>query len=75
LNFNDEFMKNALRRIEELQSEVKDQAKQIEGASSYVQKQVELFKKMQTLQKEIKFVQMQEQEIANDFFNKHTNAS
>lgn len=68
MKFDEQFMKNAIIRINELQEEVATQALHIQGAQEYVKKQVELFKQEEALNRQYKFIQKEAQKVSNDFF-------
>lgn len=51
---DNELMKNAIIRINELQQEVVTQVSKIEGTEEYVKKQVELFKQEEALHRQCK---------------------
>jgi len=70
LKFDDQFMKNALVRINELQQEIIDKSKSIEGAGQYVEKKLELYDKDETLRRSFKRIHLEEQKIAKEFFSK-----
>ena len=66
--FDDKFMINAMKRIDELQQETIDKAKEIEGASEYIKKKLELYDKDEELRNNLKTIQLEEMKIASDFF-------
>ena len=70
MKFDDQFMKNALVRINELQQEIIDKSKSIEGAGEYVEKKLELYDKDETLRRSFKHIHLEEQKIAKEFFSK-----
>ena len=57
LNFNDQFMEEAIARINELQNVIKERSYKIDGAKEYIEKQVELFEKNETLRNQAKYLQ------------------
>jgi len=61
-------MINAMKRIDELQQETIDKAKEIEGASEYIRKKLELYDKDEELRNNLKTIQLEEMKIASDFF-------
>ena len=69
MKFDKEFMEKALKRIDELQKEVIEQSKKIDGAEEYVKMKMELFKKDQILRKQLNELNIQEQNLTNSFFN------
>jgi seryl-tRNA synthetase len=62
-------MEKAVKRIDELQNEVIEQSKKIDGAEEYVKMKMELFEKDQILRKQLKELTIQEQNLTNSFFN------
>ncbi|WP_434581471.1 hypothetical protein MLC52_04890 [Sulfurimonas sp. NW15] len=68
MNFNDKFMQEAIIRINELQTEIKEKSKTIEGAQQYIQQQVKLYEESEILKNKAKNLQEEGQRIANDFF-------
>lgn len=70
MNFDDEFMQEAIKRINQLQKEVKDKAYKIEGAKEYIQEQIKIYEKSEILKKKIKLLQKKEQKLTNEFFAK-----
>lgn len=69
---DEQFMKNAIKRINELQSEVINMSKSISGSEEFVQKKLKLYEedeKLRTLSKEI---YLQEKNITEEFFNSKT---
>lgn len=64
-------MQSAIVRINELQNEIKEQSKNIEGAQVYIEKQVGLYKQDEALRNQVKTIQDEGQKIANDFFKNH----
>ena len=65
-------MQSAIVRINELQNEIKEQSKNIEGAQVYIEKQVGLYKQDEALRTQFKSIQKEGQKIANDFFKNHS---
>jgi hypothetical protein len=65
-------MQNAIVRINELQEEIKVQSKSIEGAQTYIEQQVKLYKQDEALRKQFKSLEKEGQKIANDFFKQHS---
>lgn len=69
MKLDNQFMQKAIIRINELQNEVIEKSKQIEGAESYVQQRLALFDQYQKLRKDFKFIQLQEQQITKNFLH------
>jgi len=61
-------MINAMKRIDEFQQETIDKAKEIEGASEYIKKKLDLYDKDEELRTNLKTIHLKEMKIANDFF-------
>ena len=61
-------MINAMKRIDELQQETIDKAKEIEGASEYIKKKLELYDKDEELRNNLKTIHLKEMKITNEFF-------
>ena len=62
-------MQNAIIRIDELQQETIDKAKEIEGASEYIKKKLELYDKDEELRNNLKTIHLKEIKIANELFD------
>lgn len=73
MNFNEQFMKNAIARINELQNEIIEKYKNIEGAEQYVAQQVELYKQDIELRNKFKSIEKEGEKIAKEFFSKNAN--
>ena len=71
MKFDKEFMEKALKRIDELQNEVIEQSKKIDGAEEYVKMKMELFEKDQMLRKQLKELTIQEQNLSNNFLGEN----
>jgi len=61
-------MEKALKRIDELQNEVIEQSKKIDGAEEYVKMKMELFNKDESLRKQLRDISLEEQRLSNSFF-------
>ncbi len=71
MKFDKEFMEKALKRIDELQNEVIEQSKKIDGAEEYVKMKMELFEKDQMLRKQLNELTIQEQNLSNNFLGEN----
>jgi prophage maintenance system killer protein len=69
LIFNDDFMQNAIKRINELQEETIQESKKIKGIEPYVKKRLELFDKDEKIREELKAIKYQEKLISNHIFS------
>ena len=67
-------MQNAIVRINELQNEIKEQSKSVEGAQQYIEQQLKLFRQDEALRNQVKSIREEGQKIANDFFKNHSSA-
>lgn len=63
-------MKNAIVRINELQRDIINKSKNINGAEQYIEKKLELYEKDEELRASFKNISIQEQEITKEFFSK-----
>ena len=61
-------MKDAMIRIDELQQEMINKSKSIEGAQQYIDKKLELYDKEEELREQFHEIHLQEEEIASKFF-------
>jgi len=69
LIFNDDFMQNAIKRINELQEETIEKSNKIKGIEHYIKKRLELFDKDEKIREELKSLQYQEALITNNLFS------
>ena len=70
MKFNDQFMKNALIRINELQEEIIQKSKNISGAEDFVKQKLELYEEDERNRAIAKDINLQEKQITDNFFNK-----
>ena len=70
MKFNDQFMKNALIRINELQEEIIQKSKNISGAEDFVKQKLELYEEDERIRARAKDINLQEKQITDNFFNK-----
>ncbi len=70
MKFNDQFMKNALIRINELQEEIIQKSKNISGAEDFVKQKLELYEEDERIRAMAKDINLQEKQITDNFFNK-----
>ena len=70
MKFNDQLMKNALIRINELQEEIIQKSKNISGAEDFVKQKLELYEEDERIRAMAKDINLQEKQITNNFFNK-----
>lgn len=71
MTFNKQFMKKAIKRIDELQNEVIEKSKTISGADEYVQAKIKLFQENEEARKRIRNIQEQERVLTEDFLTIH----
>lgn len=62
-------MQNALNRIDELQNEVIEKSKLVEGSQDYINQKMKLFKKDEELRKEMKNLALKEKDLTNNFLS------
>lgn len=70
MKFNDQLMKNALIRINELQEEIIQKSKNISGAEDFVKQKLDLYKEDERIRAMAKNINLQEKQITDNFFNK-----
>lgn len=70
MKFNDELMKNALIRINELQEEIIQKSKNISGAEDFVKQKLDLYEEDERIRAMAKNINLQEKQITDNFFNK-----
>ena len=70
MKFNDQLMKNALIRINELQEEIIQKSKNISGAEDFVKQKLELYEEDERIRAMAKNINLQEKQITDNFFNK-----
>ena len=70
MKFNDQLMKNALIRINELQEEIIQKSKNIIGAEDFVKQKLELYEEDERIRAIAKDINLQEKQITDNFFNK-----
>jgi len=67
LILNKQAMQQALKRIDELQNDIVEKSKNIEGADEYIQEKMKLFKLNEEKRQELKILQMQEEQLTEQF--------
>ena len=70
MKFNDQLMKNALIRINELQEEIIQKSKNISGAEDFVKQKLELYEEDERIRALAKDINLQEKQFTDNFFNK-----
>ncbi|WP_368031384.1 hypothetical protein [Arcobacter sp. s6] len=70
MKFNDQLMKNALIRINELQEEIIQKSKNISGAEDFVKQKLDLYEEDERIRAMAKNINLQEKQITDNFFNK-----
>ena len=70
MKFNDQLMKNALIRINELQEEIIQKSKNIIGAEDFVKQKLDLYEEDERIRAMAKDINLQEKQITDNFFNK-----
>ncbi|MGJ0359860.1 hypothetical protein [Aliarcobacter cryaerophilus] len=70
MKLDNNFMKNALNRINELQQEIINKSKNIPGAEEFVKQKMALYEEDERIRQMAKNIQLQEKIITEKFFNK-----
>lgn len=70
MKFNDQLMKNALIRINELQEEIIQKSKNISGAEDFVKQKLDFYEEDERIRAMAKNINLQEKQITDNFFNK-----
>ena len=70
MKLDNNFMKNALNRIHELQQEIINKSKNIAGAEEFVKQKMALYEEDEKIRQMAKNIQLQEKIITEKFFNK-----
>ena len=70
MKLDNNFMKNALNRINELQQEIINKSKNIAGAEEFVKQKMALYEDDEKIRQMAKNIQLQEKIITEKFFNK-----
>lgn len=70
MKLDNNFMKNALNRINELQQEIINKSKNILGAEEFVKQKMALYEEDEKIRQMAKNIQLQEKIITENFFNK-----
>ena len=74
MKLDEQFMQNAIIRINELQKDMIEKSKHIKGAQQYIQKRLELYEKDEELRNRAKSIYLEEQKMADEFFARNTKA-
>ena len=69
MKLDNNFMKNALNRINELQQEIINKSKNIPGAEEFVKQKMALYEEDEKIRQMAKNIQLQEKIITEKFFN------
>lgn len=69
--FSKEFLEKGLKRVNELQNEMIEKSKQIEGAEEYVKMKMEIFQKDEELRKQLKDLTILENNLSSSFLVNH----
>ncbi|MCT7514780.1 hypothetical protein [Aliarcobacter cryaerophilus] len=70
MKLDNNFMKSALNRINELQQEIINKSKNIAGAEEFVKQKMALYEEDEKIRQMAKNIQLQEKIITEKFFNK-----
>ena len=60
-------MQKAMKRIDELQNEVIEQSKLVDGADEYVKQKMELFNEDERAREKLKSIRMKEENLTESF--------
>ncbi len=69
LIFNDDFMQNAIKRINELQEDTIEKSKKIKGIDTYINQRLELFDKDEKIREKLKSIKYQESLIIDNILS------
>ena len=70
MKLDNNFMENALNRINDLQQEIINNSKNIAGAEEFVKQKMALYEEDEKIRQMAKNIQLQEKIITEKFFNK-----
>lgn len=70
MNLDNETMKNAIKRINELQQEIVEKAKNIAGSKEFIKQKISLYEEDEKIRQMAKNIQIQEKTLTENFFNK-----
>lgn len=70
MKFDKKFMQNAIIRINELQQEIIEKSKTINGSQNYVEQKLKLYDEDEKLRAMAKKIHLEEQKITESFFTK-----
>lgn len=70
MKFDNQLMQNALIRINELQQEVIEKSKSINGAEDFVKQKLALYEEDEKIRAMARNINIQEKKITDNFFNK-----
>ena len=66
--FDEQFMKDAMVRIDESQQDMIDKSKEIDGEQEYIEKKLELYDKDEELRDNSKAIRIEEEQVSDAFF-------
>lgn len=70
MKLDNETMKNAIKRINELQQEIVEKAKNIAGSEEFIKQKISLYEEDERIRQMAKNIQIQEKTLTENFFNK-----
>lgn len=70
MKLDNETMKNAIKRINELQQEIVEKAKNIAGSEEFIKQKMALYEEDEKIRQMAKNIQMKEKAITDKFFSK-----
>ncbi len=68
MRLNNDVLKHTVVQINEMQSAMREAAKEIEGSQEYIAKQMEIFRENESLKSAQKMLEKQREQVANSFF-------
>ena len=68
MKLNNDLLKHTVVQINEMQSAMREAAKQIDGSQEYITKQMEIFRENENLKNLQKMLKEQREQVANSFF-------
>lgn len=73
MNFDNQLLLQVLQRVDELQAQMIEKSKQIEGATEYIEQKMDFFVQDELIRHQLKTLKNQEQRLTENFFKAHTN--
>lgn len=70
MKLDNETMKKAIKRIDELQQEIVEKAKNIAGSEEFIKQKMALYEEDEKIRQMARDIQLQEKAITDKFFSK-----